>query len=285
LVIIAILVLSTVLTPLVHAALNPWFKFEKIFNRLVMLFALIAAACFVRVRHESWQGYGFDFKQPVRRLAAYGFLMGFLMVFLITVYETAFGPRHLREPIFFSDILQRFLKGFASGAAVGIAEEFFFRGFLFIQLEKKWKTQAALILTSAFYSLSHFFDNGQIFIPSKPDLGDAVRLLLGYLEPFALRPLEILPEFIGLFLFGILLSLAFLRTGRSLFVPIGIHAGSVFCIKFQNAFLRKGDETFSLWLGSAPHYDGLFEWLFLLGICALLYFWPSPSKRQIENSI
>ncbi len=213
-----------------------------------------------------------------------------LAVFVITLGEVIWGPRYLRDPILLSDCLQRFAKGLLSGMAVGILEEFFFRGFVFTHLERAVRKWPAVFATSAFYSAVHFFDNGQIFIPKNPGLGDAFRLLFGYLEPFAYRPYQVLPEFFGLFVFGILLNVAYVRT-RSLFLPIGIHAGAVFCIKFQNSFLRKGPDAYHSFFGSTPHYDGLFEWMALALLGLVIYFttreaspsWAHPTSYSCHS--
>lgn len=276
--VLAIISLSVFLTPIIYYFL-PVFRFEKIFDRLVMIFSIGAAALFIRFQHEAWKQYGFDFTLRWKRLFSLGFLGGFSAVLLITVVEVMWGPRHLRDPILLSDCLQRFVKGLLSGMAVGILEEFFFRGFIFTHLERAIRKWPAILTASVFYSAVHFFDNGQIFIPKNPGLGDAFRLLFGYLEPFAHRPYQVLPEFFGLFIFGILLNIAYVRT-RSLFLAIGIHAGAVFCIKFQNAFLRKGPDAYHFFFGSTPHYDGFFEWAMLAFLGLIVYV----TTKEISQS-
>ena len=277
LVLVAVLTLSVFLTPFVYAVL-PVFKFEKIFNRLVMAFAVAGAAWLVRIRKESLKTCGFDFRQPWRQLVAYGFFLGALTVLVVTVIEVIFGPRYVREPIIAADVIQRFVKGMLSGVAVGIVEEFFFRGFVFVQLERILKTWMATLVASAFYSVTHFLDNGQVFIPPNPGIGDAFRLLFGYLEPMTFHTREILPELIGLFLFGVLLNIAFIKA-RSLFLAIGIHAGAVFAIKWQNAILRKGPDIYHAFFGGTPHYDGVFEWAILVLVgCLIWWFVRRPSS-------
>jgi len=246
-----------------------------------MIFAIVAAASFVRFRSQSWETYGFDFAQPWKRLAGWGFLCGALMVLLVTIPEVVWGPRTVRDPVILSDVIQRFVKGLLSGVTVGVVEEFFFRGFIYTHLARRIGPALGVMAASAFYSLSHFFDNGQIFIPPSPGLGDAFRLSLGYLEPLAFHPLRFLPEFFGLFLFGVALNLAFIRT-RSLFLAIGIHAGAVFLVKFQNAFLRKGPELYHPFFGSQPHYDGVFEWLLVAVFAAMLY-WVAPKPPRFVS--
>ncbi|MBI4357888.1 MAG: CPBP family intramembrane metalloprotease [Candidatus Omnitrophica bacterium] len=283
-IVIIIFVLSVLLTPLVHALLNPYFKFERIFNRLVMIFTVAAAALYVLrgkgkreglFDREAWREYGFDFSRPWKRLIQYGFLTGALTVVILAIVEVAIGPRYLREPFLLQDIVERFFKGMLSGLVVGIVEEFFFRGFIYVNLTRKIGSWLAVILGSAFYSLCHFFDNGQIFIPENPSFGDAIRLMFGYLEPFVKRPHVIFPEFAGLFLFGVLLNLAFIRT-RSIFLSIGVHAGAVFMVKWQYSFVRSGPEDMlHPFFGHFPYYDGRVEW-FVLVLLGCVVWWMAP---------
>ncbi len=291
-VLLPIFVLSVVLTPPLHSVLHPYFKFEKIFNRLVMIFGVLAALLFVlRQRGKEggifgralWKAYGFDFSQPWRRLFGFGFLGGVLTVLFIVLFEIKFGASSNREQLFLHKIVEWFFNGMASGLIVATIEEFFFRGFIYTQLNQKMNIALAVILTSAFYSLCHFFDNGQIFIPQNPTAEDARRLLFGYLEPFLQRPLDILPEFVGLFLFGVLLNLAFIRTG-SLFLSIGVHAGAVFLIKFQHAFVLKAPELYHSIFGNRPYYDGPFEWgsLIILG-CLIWQFAPGIASKSLRK--
>ena len=279
LVIIAIFALRVILTPPLNQVLHPYFKFEKIFDRLVMVFAVAAAFFFVILpklnRKESffepalWREYGFDFSKPWQRLIVSGFLAGAGTVLILALIEGSFGPRYFRHPILVQDVLQRFFKGLLTGLVVGTVEEFFFRGFIFTHLAKKINIWISVLMTSAFYSTCHFFDTGNVFIPhDHPSIRESLLLLVSHLEPITHRPLEILPEFTGLFLLGLLLNLAFIRT-RSIFLSIGVHAGAVFLVKFQHSFIRSDLTAYHPLFGSTPYYDGPVEWavLCLLGIC------------------
>lgn len=281
---------SVYLTPVFHSFL-PMFKFEKIFDRLVMIFTIVAAVIFVileqrkkkGMKTQFWQNTGFNFSTPWKKLFWYGFLSGSLAVAFLIAWQVGLGPRYLRQPILVQDIVGRLFKGMLSGVVVGIVEEFFFRGFIFNYLRSRMNLIVAVLISSAFYSLTHFLDNGQIFIPQNPTAGDAFRLLVGYLEPFAKHWNEIFPEFVGLFIFGIILCLVFIRT-RSLFFSIGIHAGVVFMIKFQHSFVRKPDEDIVYgFFGKSPDYDGSFEWLVLVILGLVLWFVILPRVDSPRN--
>lgn len=291
-VMLGVFILSIVLAPPIDYLL-PMYKFERVFNRLVMVFTIAAAVLFILLPKfkakggffdpKLWDGYGFDFSGPWKRLLGYGFLAGAITVILMAAVEVAFGERYLRSPLLAQDIVERFFKGMLSGSIVGIVEEFFFRGFIFVNLRKKLNAWVALLLTSAFYSLCHFFNNGQVFIPENPSFGDGIRLLFGYLEPMLNQWHHIFPEFVGLFLFGAVLNLAFIRT-RSLFLSIGIHAGAVFLIKFQYSFVREAPGDFYHQLfGGGAYYDGPTEWI-ILGILALSIWLLAPRFLRSPTS-
>ena len=283
---IFILGLSILLTPVFYKIL-PMFKFEKIFNRLVMVFTIAAAVIYVYLEQKKnglgrnfWNVYGFDFSAPWKKLFIYGFLAGTLSLAFIVLFEVIFGPRYFRHPILIQDILERFFKGMLSGLIVAIVEEFFFRGFVFRWLKGKTPIVIAILLASAFYAATHFLDNGQTFVPDHPTVKDAARLLVGYVEPFTHHWQTIFPEFMGLFLFGITLCLAYLGT-NSLFMPMGIHAGVVFAIKFQHSFVRKGPEGLTHhFFGGLPDYDGIFEWAVLIVLSVAVWYVVIPYLKR-----
>jgi membrane protease YdiL (CAAX protease family) len=137
---------------------------------------------------------------------------------------------------------------------IGLIEEFFFRGFLFLTLKDLWNTKGSLVVTNLIYALVHFFPKNRPFVGPEPRAWDSFRIL-GSMVPDLGRT-EILGAFLGLFLFGLLLSLAFLRTG-SLFLPIGIHGGCVFALKMSPRFVPDISEKMGIWSGSKNLYDGI----------------------------
>ena len=291
LVVTGIMGLSVLLAPVLYIFLSPFFHFDNVFNRLIMIFTIAAAVLFVLVpkmkkgktafESETWREYGFDFTSPWKRLFGYGFLAGAVFVATLAVTEVAFGPHYFRSPILIQDVIERFGKGMMSGMIVGIVEEFFFRGFIYTRLGKKLNLFLAVILASAFYSLCHFFENGQILSPKHPGIGDSFMLLVGYLEPIVMRPGMIAHEFVGLFLFGLVLNLAFVRT-RSIFMSIGIHAGAVFFIKWQHSFIRLGADNEYPFFGKYPYYDGSIEWMALIVLGLLVWFLTRKERFSLR---
>lgn len=285
LVLAAVLLLSAILSPFIYRLL-PMFGFQKIFHRLVMLLAVAAALLFVKFTPKSLSERGFNFQVSWKRLLATGYVVGLVVVSALTVIEFFAGERFHRpfEWIRFADM---FFSGLVGGLLIGIIEEFFFRGFIYVELEKKFGLFKALMMACAFYAIVHFFDPSKIVMrEGVPTISESFRLLLWHLEPLVKRPLYVLPQFIGLFLFGMVLNLAFIRT-RTLFLSIGIHASTVFVIKLQSAFLSKTDgDSYNLLWGGQALYDGSLEWLLLLILWLIVLNIPLPkssSDHQLEK--
>ena len=279
--IIGILAISVFLTPVVYHVL-PFFKFEKILKRLIMIFFVASAFIYALMKRKKNNGkwiseealreYGLDFRLPWLRLIGWGFLVGIVAVSMVIIPDLIFGPRYLRHPILLQDVIERFFKGLLSGVVVGFIEEFFFRGFIYQNVLRKIGVFKSILVTSIFYSLVHFLNYGQIFVPENPGLADAFRLLAGYLEPMVFRTREILPLFVGLLIFGVALNVLVMRSG-SLFMSIGLHAGAVFLVKFEASFVRKGlEDYYHPFFGNPSHYDGWYEWL-ILSLLVFMIWW------------
>ena len=281
LIVTSILLASALLTPLIFRIL-PFFKFERIFRRLVTIF-VVGLAIFVVSREKwSWKRYGFDFSVSWRSLFLYGLIGGAITLGIMTLAETVWGPYFVRDNISIGRTIEWFFKGLVSGISIGFLEEFFFRGFVYKQLESRVKVVAALILTNIFYAAVHFWDSRGIFVQNPPTFHDGIHLLKVHLSPFLNTPMETLPQFMGLFIFGLVLNFAFLRT-RTLFLSIGIHAGVVFLIKFQKAIVLKETEGHHWLWRHLSLYDAPVEWVIVSGLLLILVFFLVP-KKLIKDS-
>jgi len=107
-------------------------------------------------------------------------------------------------------------------AVVPLIEETFFRGFILGIFLRTGQKYAAILLTSAFYSLVHFLK-----APDQP--GTVVTWTSGFnsiahsFAQFA-DPTMVMASFATLFLIGLVLAHGRIGT-RSLWLPIGLHAG------------------------------------------------------------
>ncbi len=157
-------------------------------------------------------------------------VLGFIMS-LAEVYKPFFR-------LSLSESLVQCAKALLTAFTVGFLEEIFFRGIIFRGLLEDWKPLPAFVVANLFYSALHFVKPAKEYFLSGIDPWAGFRHLFSTFAPF-LEPAQIAPGIIGLFLIGIVLSYAFVRTG-TLYLSIGLHAGWIISIKTVRVF---GDYT------------------------------------------
>lgn len=206
-----------------------------------------------------------------------GFMCALSILVLLMVIEVFMGARivHLNiHDTFFIKLLTYVGAAFI----IGFIEEFFFRGMIFNKM-KLASLPAAFIVTNIFYALVHFFKAHDVVIGASPTIIDSFRVIGALVQPF-FSPVSILPGFIGLFIFGFVLSYAYWRS-RSLYHSIGIHAGAVFFLKADGFFLNINDQMPMIIYGDKNVYTGILGWLFLglmgLVIMYILRTFPAPT--------
>lgn len=256
----AVLLLSAFLAPWIYSFAP--YKFERILSRLIMVFSLVAAVVFVRVRRQDLETYGLSGQRWSWKHLWTGFAAGILTLGLLTLAELPLGGRaiHLNLPAFWK-VFYKPLEYLVSAFLIGFIEECFFRAFIYQSLRKRWALPASLLAANIFYAAVHFFKGGNYPVPERPSPVDSFKIILHLGDAF-LKPGEIWPSFLGLLLFGLILSYAFLKTG-SLAMSIGLHAGCVFFLKIDNWFIASVPGASTLLFGDKNLYSGLLGWLFL----------------------
>jgi membrane protease YdiL (CAAX protease family) len=266
-----ILLLSAFLAPIFYDFFQTFhpYKFERIFQRIVMILSLVAVACFVRVKKETFVSYGMAWKPQSFSLFARGFMLGAFVIGAVGILRVVFG-KAIFDPDAFTawQWITKFLLALGTGLLIGIIEEFFFRGFIFRSLMHLLKNRLFLsvLITTSFYAIIHFIGMKKIFVDSTPNFIDGLRLIGAPFHSLAQLP-KFWPEAFGLFLFGLALNGAAYKSG-SLFPSIGLHAGCVFFVKLDDSFLQFHADRSFFW-GSKILYDGFLGW-FLLGVMALV---------------
>jgi len=262
-----ILLLSSVLAPALHHFLP--YSFPRIFNRVVMVAALLAVVIFVRFRKEMFVRFGMDWRKESRRLFWTGFLTVSGVLVLFTAFQMLMGnaywlPRDYTLQKWVSKIV-----GCVAGALlIGIMEEFFFRGFVFSGLRDKLfrgNVPAAMVVTSLFYSSLHFVSIRKPLISQDPGFMDSLKMIAAPIQSFADWQ-HVWPAAIGLFLFGMVLNYCAVRA-RSLYASIGVHAGAVLFVRTVGLFIAFSEKNVLLW-STKKVYDGALGW-----ICLLLTGW------------
>ena len=276
-----ILLLSAFLAPLLFRFLP--FKFERIFNRLIMIFSITAAFFFVRIGRQTFNQYGLDWRSGSFQLFWKGFVLGVLTLALLVSVEIFAGAVAWNLKPFHAGLYTGVLmKALLTGVVVGVIEEFFFRGFIYHWLKTRWNWPCLLSVgvTSIFYSLLHFVSRSRPFIGPHPQFKDSLALMTA---PFMslLMWQELWPHALGLFLFGLVLNFLAIRTG-SLYPSIGLHAGCVFFIKSDALFVDFLSKDSLVWAGSVM-VDGLVSWIFLLLLWPAAIFLFKKDKITIAS--
>lgn len=265
---LAIVFLSALLAPILFRFLD--FKFERIFNRLVMIFSLVAVILFVRFRRAEWDRMGLRWTSRSLKGMGVAFAVGIgvlgLLILMRLVTGTAtWTPRETG----LGEGAGMVMMALATGIFVGLIEEIFFRGFVYHGLRHTfgWNLVASIVVTSSFYSLIHFVNATKPYIGPEPHFVDSLKLMMAPLQSLG-KWREYWREAVGLFFFGTVLNLLVWRT-RSLYPAIGLHAGCVFFIKLDGAFLFYSSDN-PFWIGAGGLVDGVLAWALLGGLGVLI---------------
>jgi len=258
--------ISAFLAPILHTFLP--FKFEKILNRLLIISIVIICFVFVRFNKEFFERIGFQKGRIDLRNWISGFLLSALVLSALVFLEFKIGALFISKNFSITGAL--IFSSLLTAVVVGITEEFFFRGFLYLNFRKSTSVAWSLFWTNLIYSAVHFMKSGRPLIEGAPTMWDSLRVIGASFNAF-LQFGEFWPAFVGLFIFGLVLSLAFSRT-KTLFLSIGIHAGAVFFLKLTSKWFEFDPSFLTLIYGGKGFYSGILGWVFigLIGFGVLL---------------
>jgi membrane protease YdiL (CAAX protease family) len=263
----AILLLSAVLAPVFHHFLP--YSFPRIFNRIVMIGALLAVVIFVRFRKEMFVRLGMDWKKDSPRLFWTGFLTVSIVLALFTLVQLLIGNAQVSlRDLSWQRWIYKLTSCIGGAFLIGVMEEFFFRGFIFTSLRDKLfrgSVPLAMVVTSLFYSSVHFVSVRKPVISPDPGFLDSLKMIAAPIQSFA-NWQAVWPAAIGLFLFGMVLNYCVVRT-RSLYASIGLHAGAVLFVRTVGLFISFMEKN-AFFLSTKKVYDGIFGW-----VCLLLVGW------------
>jgi membrane protease YdiL (CAAX protease family) len=231
--------------------------FLRVFRRLLLV--PLAALFLWRVR--PWRDGGlvrFGLRGPRARArpAAVGALLTLLALLAVLAGQVAAGWLRFEDPLRWGEFLRRVAVFSVGGLVLGLIEEWFFRGWL---PEKFRARHAGVLLSAAAYALVHAFSATRFDADVPRDAGGALEALLGWLAHMA--DLEAFgPAALGLFLFALLLTAAYRRTG-TLWTPIAIHAVVVLVLSSYGALTWRHPER--TWAGTRLLVDGPVTWAML----------------------
>jgi len=261
--------------------------FHRYFNRCLMLIALGGLVGLWRVmKIKSWSELGWTSPSTEKGHLGRGILLGLASVIALGLLALLTGMREWAPAHTASEWGRHLLNTLGAAIAIGILEETIFRGMLFQLLRRDLAWRWAAVVSAAIFSAVHFLNQ-------RPDI-DTITWTTGFtalpqfVHPFAEDPYW--PAyFINLFLSGLLLAGAVVRTG-SIYMAIGIHAGWIIALKTCNfvlvpkqasAFWGHGStEGGVAWAKTPPLLDG---WLATLLLGALAWVMLKPSDVEPES--
>ena len=252
--------------------------FHRYVNRGVLLLAFLGLWGLARrLGFNSWSAVGFARTGREGRDLFAGFGVGLGVLALVGGLQFAAGVRDWNDPRTAEELIRCLLRAGVAAAWVSVAEELVFRGLLFGGLRQSFRWPVALAVSSAFYSMVHFFARPPS--PASVDWRSGLMTLGGMLRGW-FDTGNLLPAAASLFLTGLVLGLAYQRTGN-LFTSVGLHAGWVFGLKVY-AYLTRGSDAADIhgW-GTGRMLDGWVMFAVLGALWLVLtQYWRIPVRSK-----
>lgn len=205
-----------------------------------------------------------------------GLLLGFVSLAIVAGMAVGFGERALAQNLTAHKIVGTIFSATATAAMVATLEEILFRGGIFGGLRRVLYWPFALVISSVIYAIVHFFQRAELTgaITWNSGLSLLPKMLAGFADFHAL-----VPGFFNLTLAGILLGLAYQRTGN-LYFSIGLHAGWIFWLKIYGAFTTDVPNVATWFWGTGKLDDGWLPFLVLVATLFIFKFLPVGEKRS-----
>ena len=251
--------------------------FHRVLDRSFMILALAGIWPLLRsLGATSWRDLGL-----VPPYGQSGKLFGGLLLGLVSLAAAAGiaiigGGRAFARTATAHEIVGIVLGALATAIAVGTLEEILFRGGIFGGLRRVLHWPFALGISSAVYALVHFLQGAQLTGAVAWDSGLFLlpQLLAGFADVRAL-----LPGFFSLALAGVLLGLAYQRTGN-LYFSIGLHTGWVFMLRiYSQLTVQTPDAAIWFW-GSGKMTDGWLSFFAIAVTFTVVRFLPLGEKHS-----
>jgi uncharacterized protein len=232
--------------------------FRRIVDRCLLGLALIGIWPLIKgLGLTSWVQIGVRADRPIIKDIATGLLIGSMLLGLAAVSALLFGASvwdSSRPPG-----PGRVIGFLVSAIAVAFFEEILFRGAIFTAFRRTWTDGIALWCSSAIYAIVHFFARPED--PKEIQWYSGFQMLGGMLRGFT-EFQAVVPGFLSLTVLGIILALAYRKSG-ALWLSMGIHAALVFWIKlFASATNPAAGANLWFW-GTERLIDGWFCFILL----------------------
>lgn len=207
---------------------SPWLAeqpFRRYVNRCMLVFALVGMYPLIRgfgARSAAELGLIKPGGQWGKLLG--GFVLGFVSLALIVVVCMTAGVRVWGYGLDGAEFTKILFEAALAGAAVSVIEELLFRGAIFGSFRKVMPWTLAALISSSIYAILHFMKRVD---DMAADHWYSGLVVLGHMLSGFANWHEVVPGFFNLTLAGMLLALAYQRSGN-LYFSIGLHGGWIF---------------------------------------------------------
>jgi membrane protease YdiL (CAAX protease family) len=198
------------------------FDFDTFFHRAILVAAVLLLWPLLRCSNvRGWTDLGLEPNPHWGRDAGYGVLLSVIPLLFCGALLIALHVYSLRHAL----VWPRFGKVVLAAISVPFIEETFFRGIVLGILLRTGRKLLSLIAVSALFAAVHFL-KGSEWQPATVTWISGFQSISDAFAGFG-DPMMVLAAFATLFLIGCILADARILT-RSLWLPIGLHAGWIF---------------------------------------------------------
>jgi membrane protease YdiL (CAAX protease family) len=252
--------------------------FQRYFARSILISAFLLLPLAIRlIGLSNFRDLGLSRNPFWWRDAVMGFLLAVAVTAALGLAGIQFGIYTWKSHLPWNLVASVFLPALA----VSAIEEFLFRGAILGLVRQTIATVPAIVLVSILFSVIHFFRpvDGQISSVQWYSGFELIGKLFGRFTD----PLLVGGGFTTIFVLGLLLADSVVRT-RSLWLPIGLHAGTVFGKMSFNKLTKQLTEA-PPWFGPelTVGLGSVLTLLFLWFLVWLLFFRRALSPRTLSN--
>ena len=198
------------------------YDFDTFFHRAILVAAVLLLWPLLRCSNvRGWTDLGLEPNPHWGRDAGYGVLLSVIPLLFCGALLIALHVYSLRHAL----VWPRFGKVVLAAISVPFIEETFFRGIVLGILLRTGRKLLSLIAVSALFAAVHFL-KGSEWQPATVTWISGFQSISDAFAGFG-DPMMVLAAFATLFLIGCILADARILT-RSLWLPIGLHAGWIF---------------------------------------------------------
>ncbi len=213
-----------------------------------------------------------------------GVALGFVSLALIVAVCLIAGVRVWGHELDTAEFVKILVVAALTGMSVAIIEELLFRGAIFGAFRKVMHWVPAALISSAIYAILHFMKRAD---DPGADHWYSGLVVLGHMFSGFLNWQEVVPGFFNLTLAGILLALAYQKSGNLRF-SIGLHGGWIFWRRAYGALtdqprvdgVEVGPSPYEWFFGTKTMTDGWLAALVLLVALAVLWRLPLGRGRR-----